>query len=259
MTHGIPPIGEVDVWMARTDHLSDSDRRICETVLSDEERARLGKFVVEHARTQFLAARCLLRMTLSRYVAKEPGAWAFTFNPYGRPRLSDGQVATPLHFNLSHTAGLVVCAISRTEEVGVDVERLDRELPYMTLAQTVFADTELAKLTSARSMERREIFFNHWTLKEAYIKARGMGLSLPLKAIWFEVSNGSPEVFFSPEVADDPSRWNFRQFSPTENHRMALAVSFAPYQVSLRVNLRTVSVCGLPAISDDARSSWSVD
>lgn len=96
-------------------------------------------FAVEEARTQFLAARSLLRTVLSIYQPRRPSDWVFTANAYGRPRLIDEQATIPLHFNLSHTHGMVACAISRTEEVGIDVEYADPELDYLALAKTVFA------------------------------------------------------------------------------------------------------------------------
>ena len=246
----IPPEGQVDVWMAEVLDLPGDQRRACEAVLNAGERARLAKFVVAHAGTQFLAARSLLRTVLSVYQPGQPREWAFTANAYGRPRLCDGQVATPLHFNVSHTYGMVACAVSRTEEVGVDVEWAGRDLDCLALAKTAFAPAEIAALQASRGVDVKELFFSFWTLKEFYIKARGMGMSLPLQAFWFELNGGGAEIFFSAELADSPSRWSFRRFSPTASHRMAVAASFPSIRPALQVNLRTVEMADLSTIRD---------
>ena len=254
MVLAIPPEGQVDVWMAEVLDLAGDQRRACEAMLNAEERARLAKFAVEQAGTQFLAARCLLRTVLSVYLPGQPREWDFTANAFGRPRLCDGQAATPLHFNLSHTRGMVVCALSRTEEVGVDVEWAGRDLNYMSLAKAAFAPSEIAALGASRGVDERELFFSFWTLKESYIKARGMGMSLPLQAFWFELNGGAAEIFFSAELADSPSRWSFGRFSPTASHRMAVAASFSSIRSAMQVNLRTVEMANLSAIRDTPSS-----
>ena len=128
MLLSIPPKGHADVWIAEVQHLAGDQRRTCEAVLTGAERTRLARFAVEQAGTQCLAARYLLRTVLSLYGPRQPHEWEFTANAYGRPRLCDGQVTAPLHFNLSHTSGMISCAISSTEEVGIDVEWAGREL-----------------------------------------------------------------------------------------------------------------------------------
>jgi 4'-phosphopantetheinyl transferase len=238
----IPPLGSVDVWVATDGPLSEDERRACEALLDDAERTRLRRFLVEHARSQFLAAHALVRTTLSRYGGKAPEAWEFTTNAYGRPYLKDGQTASPLHFSLSHTRGLIACAVSGADEVGVDVELANKKLDCLGVAQSAFAGPEFDRLSSAEGDERRELFFSYWTLKEAYVKARGMGLSLPLTAFWFDLDGAAPTISFSPEIADTPHRWSFRQFAPTGSHRMALAASFGPHPLALQVRLRDTDV-----------------
>jgi 4'-phosphopantetheinyl transferase len=247
MIFPVPSDGQIDVWMVNTQAISEEDLLSCKTVLNDSERSRLIKFRIEEARLQFLIARCLVRTVLSCYAPKRPVDWAFVKNQYGRPRLADGQVKKPLHFNLSHTSGMVVCAVSSSEKIGIDVERVDREMDYVSLAHQVFADGEITKLISCNSMEKREVFFSLWTLKEAYIKARGRGFSLPTKAFWFELGDGRQKISFSPELQDDPQKWHFKQHSPTEKHRIAIAASFASDQVAMQVNFRKVRVSEIVA------------
>jgi 4'-phosphopantetheinyl transferase len=240
----IPPSGQVDVWIAKTQVLSDRESNECMAILNETERTRLARFLVEDAKLQFLIARCLLRSTLSRYEHKRPDEWVFITNAYGRPRLADGQIIKPLHFNLSHTAGMVACAISRSEDIGIDIENIERRVNTLQLAKGAFARTEIERLTLLNGIGERELFFRLWTLKEAYIKARGMGLSLSLKEFWFEFGKDKnvARIAFSQELQDDPERWHFKLFSPTKMHRLAIAASFAPNSTDIMANFRLLSV-----------------
>jgi 4'-phosphopantetheinyl transferase len=239
----IPPEGRADVWMAHVRALSGDRRRICEAILNCAEQARLAKFALEEARTQYLAAHTLLRNVLSVYKPGAPSEWDFTVDAYGRPQLCNGQTAAPLHFSLSHTRGLVACAIGRTEEMGIDAEWIDSELSCQELAEAFFAPSEIAALQACSGVEKTELFFSLWTLKEAYSKALGMGLSLPLQEFWFELHHGDPEIFFSAGSAVGRRGWRFKLVLPTPKHRMAVA-SFPASSSIMQVNLRTVEITG---------------
>ncbi len=243
----IPPRGQIDVWITTTEHLTEQLHRTCKTLLSNDEQVRLSKFVAEDAKLQFLIARSLVRTTLSRYSHRQPDEWEFVANSYGRPRLADGQSASPLHFNISHTTGMVACIVSSSEEIGVDVENIDREVNIQGLAKIIFSSAENLRFASAGENEQNELFFQHWTLKEAYIKARGLGMSLPLKAFRFEFEReeSDAQIAFSDELSDDPKRWRFKRFSPTKNHRLAIAASTLPDCSEIGVNLRIVNVAQL--------------
>ncbi len=242
MTLPIPPEGHADVWMAHVRSLSDDQLRSCEAILSDAELARLAKFTVEGARTQYLAAHTLLRNVLSVYQPGPPSGWEFAVNAYGRPQLCNRQTAAPLHFSLSHTRGLVVCAIGGTEEIGIDAEWIDRELNCQELANAFFAPSEITALQAHAGVEKTDLFFKLWTLKEAYCKARGVGLSLPLRDFWLELGNGDPEIFLSAGLAVERRGWRFKVYSPTPKHRMAVAAAFPATSSTMQVNLRTVEI-----------------
>jgi 4'-phosphopantetheinyl transferase len=109
--------------------------------------------------------------------------------------------------------------------VGIDVEYTLRTVETLALADRYFAPSEAAVLRSLPPLTRNEAFFDYWTLKEAYAKARGMGMSLPFHAFAFDLSvEQPPRISFSPELADDPDDWRFRLWSPTSHHRLAVAV-----------------------------------
>ena len=172
--------GSVHLW--QTDVLAASDRDLLssyERLLSKEESARHRRFLRERDRDLFLVAHALVRTTLSRYCPVSPGAWEFEMGERGRPEIA-GPVDAGLRFNLSHTPGRAVCAVARDRDVGVDVERLSRVTQPLLIADRFFAPAEIAALRASHESQRRQRFFELWTLKESYIKARGLGLAIPL-------------------------------------------------------------------------------
>jgi 4'-phosphopantetheinyl transferase len=218
----------VDVWLADPASLDDRAAngrpRSWLALLDPEERARNARFLVEPPRRLHLAAQVLLRQTLSHYRQVDPGDWRFGRNAYGRPHVERPEHGRRLHFNLSHTDGLVALAVSEAPDVGIDVESVGRNLDCEQMARVVFAPAELQAYVRVAAGERRSAFFVLWTLKEAYIKARGMGLSLPLDGFAFDFSGPEPSITFNARCPDDPARWRFQHFAPTPAHRLALAM-----------------------------------
>jgi 4'-phosphopantetheinyl transferase len=233
-------VGQIDVWLT-------SLRDICRDLVSDylrllsePERARWQRFLAPDAQLQYLVSRALVRTTLSRYANVDEHEWQFETNRYGRPHVSQPQFLRDIQFNLSNTTGLVVCAVARDCDIGVDVENVSRTLDIEALAPAVFAATELSDVRQSSPKDRRNLFYSYWTLKEAYIKARGMGLSLPLDAFWFDLGGASPLLRVTERCPDDPERWRFLQYAPTAEHRMAVAVA-APRGIEPSVRLRWIT------------------
>ena len=195
------------------------------TLLSADEHARMARLVFERDRLRFLLTRALVRTMLSRYAGVAPQDWTFVANVHGRPELLDRPAGVPdLRFNISHTEGLIACAVTIGREVGVDVEHVGRRLTHDVPAR-FFAPREVADLNALPEPERDRIFFDYWTLKEAYIKARGFGLALPLGDFAFRLNPPNPpQITFEPSLDDDPATWQFLQGWPTTNHRLALAI-----------------------------------
>jgi 4'-phosphopantetheinyl transferase len=222
-----PPLapGQVDVWLTSLARVGAELQLAYQRLQSASEHERWQRFLVEGARLQHLVARALVRTTLSRYAGVPEAAWQFEPNRHGRPYVSQPAAFRELYFNLSHTDGLVACAVSRSSDIGVDVENVRRDLDILALAPTVFAPPEVARVRQSPPEERTGHFFSYWTLKEAYIKARGMGLALALDGFWFELSGAAPRVHFSERCPDESGRWRFRQFTPTAEHKLAVAVS----------------------------------
>lgn len=191
--------------------------------LSHDERERHGRFHFEKDRHIYLLAHVLLRRALSQYEDIPEVSWEFAIGSHGKPYLAS-LVHDPLCFNLTHTAGLVACAISRHAELGLDAERIDRPCDFLEIARSVFAPAELRSLDDAPESGRPELFFTYWTLKEAYVKARGAGLSLPLQDFAIRLDPGGAGIEFLGAGEGGPDEWRLRVFRPTPHHVLAAAM-----------------------------------
>jgi 4'-phosphopantetheinyl transferase len=216
---------DVHVWYVFSDDVRDPqllDRFAA--IMTPEEHARRDRFVFAKDRHQFLVTRGVLRMLLARYLDADPARCAFHTDEYGRPSLC----APPpegLDFNLSHTNGLLAIAVARVPEVGIDVEDVARPEVSMDLARRFFSTSEADALDALPPAARPSRFFDYWTLKEAYIKARGLGLSLPLDRFSMQLDpQRPPRINFANPGDGDPERWQFAQFNPSARHRLAVAV-----------------------------------
>ena len=199
-------------------------------LLSPAERERNARFVFARHRHADLLTRALVRTTLSRYhPSVAPADWQFESGPFGRPEIVAPQPEPDppfVTFNLAHTDGAIVCAVSAGHEIGVDVEDTTRVgLSGIEIADRYFSPAEAAELRALPRTAQVSRFFDYWTLKESYIKARGLGLQLPLDGFTFAVAAGQPiRIAFAPSVPDDPASWQFEQWSLTDRHRLALAI-----------------------------------
>lgn len=220
------PFRSVHVDLVLTDSAEALARRARYLpLLSPDEHDRMARLVFERDRSRFLLTRALVRTMLSRYAPVAPADWQFMANAHGRPEILDAPAGVPdLRFNISHTDGLIACAVTVGREVGVDVEHVGRRLTR-DVAARFFAPAEVAHLQSLPDEEHERLFFDYWTLKEAYIKARGFGLALPLGDFAFHLSpDGPPSISIEPSLNDDPATWQFQQDWPTPTHRLGLAI-----------------------------------
>ncbi|MBM4258887.1 MAG: 4'-phosphopantetheinyl transferase superfamily protein [Deltaproteobacteria bacterium] len=220
------PRTEVHLWYTFPESLTDPELLSrYHALMTPEERERQQRFRFEKGRHEYLVTRALVRTVLSRYADVAPDVWRFVNNEYGRPAIASPLQSPPLCFNLSHTDGLIVCLVALDREVGVDVENLERPGETVEIADRFFSPIEARALRMLPEEQQRRRFFDYWTLKESYIKARGMGISLPLEQFSFHLDAGCPvRIFFDPRMQDNPRSWQFAQLQVSDGHLIAIAV-----------------------------------
>jgi 4'-phosphopantetheinyl transferase len=215
---------EVHVWRASLDQTASRVQNYLRTLTPDERR-RAARFYFARDRDHFIVARGVLRAILSSYLNRDPGQLRFCYNPQGKPYLPRESGGDWLRFNLSHSHGLALLAVTRDREIGVDVEHIRSGLADEQMAERFFSPQEVAQLRALPPARQAEAFFNCWTRKEAYIKAQGVGLSLPLDQFDVSLVPGEPAALLS--TRGDPheaSRWSLRELMPGSGYIAALAV-----------------------------------
>ncbi len=227
------------VWLAvQPPVLAPEQAEVWQSWLTRAELQRFHSFRFRRHREQYLLTRALVRTTLSAYTDVSPEAWRFVENAHGKPRVRAPSAPEPLAFNLSNTDGLIACAVTSGADVGVDVENGERPGETVSIAASFFSGREADELRALPKARQRERFFQYWTLKESYIKARGLGLAIPLEQFSFVLSDsGAIDVVFDPRLRDEPSAWQFRSMRVSTSHALALAVRRAS-SLELRVEVR---------------------
>lgn len=219
------PRREAHLWYATHDELLD-DRLLTAwwALLAPEERVRHKRLRFEHTRQQYLLTRALVRWVLSRHAAVPPEALVFGTNAWGKPEIQGPPGSPPLRFNVSRTRGMVACLVALDHDVGVDVEDTTRIQDTDDVAERFFSSAEIDTLRALPEPLRRERFFDYWTLKEAYVKGRGVGLSMPLAKVTIRLDPASDPAVVADPDADDGEPWRLGLFHPTARHRIAAAV-----------------------------------
>lgn len=216
-------LDEVHLWQLRAEQIAEPALlRRFEELLAPEESERHARFGHERTRREYLLARGLARTVLASYTGMATNELRFSADAFGKPVLHTPVANPRLHFNLSHSHGVIVCAAAMGRQVGVDVEYGARHVEFLELAERYFAAAEVAQLRGLFGAERQAAFFAIWTLKEAFVKAIGQGLSFPLDTFAFDL-DGDRLVCFNPPPSL-PESWRFFQFEPTPEHCGALAV-----------------------------------
>jgi 4'-phosphopantetheinyl transferase len=209
---------EIHVWRAFL-HVDSATLRLLEGTLLDDELARAKRFVVERDRNHFVAARGILRSLMGMYLNCAPGSVEFSYGPQGKPALAGRGDRHPLCFNLSHSHGLTLIGIGRKREIGVDVELIRPEYTGEDVAKRYFSEAEFREVSALPEESRAERFFLCWTRKEAYIKALGGGLQIPLKSFTVSLSPDVQDVI----QGDDQRQWCLRSLQPEFSYVGAVA------------------------------------
>src|SRR5215831_4653003 len=208
---------DVHIWTLALD--DRAMREPVEDLLSPEERERASRFRFEKHRAQFALTRATLRRLLASYLSVSPGEISFCYSSHGKPGLSE----SPLEFNVSQTEGMAVFGFTRGRRIGVDVERIRADFRLDEVAGRFFSIAERTALDGLPACERHTAFFRIWTRKEAYIKARGEGLSHPLDQ--FDVSvDDRAQLAATRRDASEAHRWQLENLSLGPELAAAVAV-----------------------------------
>lgn len=235
---GSPPAGwalssdDVHVFCACLDQPASRLQHLAQT-LSADERLRAERFHFEQDRKHFIIGRGLLRTILGSYLDIEPSQLQFCYGSYGKPVLAETFGKGKLRFNLSHSQGLALYAITREREIGVDIEHVRPVPEAEQIADRFFCERESAVFRALPPSQKPKAFFNCWTRKEAYIKAIGDGLAWPLDQIEVSLAPGEPARLLS--IAGDPSsaqRWEILELTPACSYVAALAVEGHNWRIS---------------------------
>jgi 4'-phosphopantetheinyl transferase len=204
-------------------------------LLAADERERANRFHFEKDRRHFIVARATLRTLLGRYLKKEPAQLRFSYSDYGKPslKLEPAQPTQRLRFNLAHSGGLAVLAFTEIGEIGIDLEQLRAEFTGDDIARRFFSATEVARLDRLSGDARFLAFFNCWTRKEAFIKAKGIGLSLALDQFDVSLAAGDePAVLRTAWDESEAGRWSLRALELGMDYVGAVAVEAHDWQLN---------------------------
>jgi len=194
-------------------------------LLSEDERMRASGFIFERDRSRFIVGRGTLRVILGRYLDVPPGSLTFRYGPHGKPAVSTGSGGDAVRFNVAHSHGMALYGITIGREIGIDLERVRSDFETDQIADQFFSRRERAALRALSPESRLEGFFRCWTRKEAYIKARGDGLSLPLTRFDVSLAPGEPTVHLStPDAPLEASRWSLEELPAGPGYIAAIAV-----------------------------------
>lgn len=216
--------GSVDVWRVALDRDPGTVAEF-RTLLSLDERQRADRFHFPVHRNRFTVGRGVLRRVLGRYLDLPPSSLQFAYGEHGKPCLVASSRRQDLEFNVSHAADVALLGITRRRPLGIDIEEIRRDDDLGKLAERYFSPREVVALRALPPALRRTGFFDCWTRKEAYIKAVGAGLTMPLDGFSVSLSPGEPAALLHAEGDPDAgARWTFRELDVGDRFRAALAV-----------------------------------
>lgn|SRR5262245_30844667 len=224
---------EVHTWSASLDIPSETSARLYAT-LAPDERQRSARFQFDRDRQRFIAARGVLRELLGCYLHTDPGDVSFVYNAFGKPDLSP-RFGVQLKFNLSHAASLALVAIASASSVGVDLEYIRTQSDYAEIARRFFSAAEVDFLSGLRSETYAAGFLSCWTKKEAYVKARGQGLTIPVNdfsvPLTTDPARGCEDSFVAVLDGVSATRWSLYTFRPAPGYAGALAIEGTGWRV----------------------------
>lgn len=224
----------IHVWWTPVNLPADEVRRL-QCLLSADELERAARFCFPRDRQRFTVARGVLRSLLGHYTRQRPEQLRFSYGPYGKPALAQPPDSAPLSFNLSHAGELAIFAFAWRRALGVDIAQIDPAVATMEIAARFFAPDEYAQICALPQAERSVAFFRGWARKEAYIKARGVGLTMDLDS--FAVTLGPHEparLLYTRGEEAEAARWSIHTLDLAPGYQAALVIEGAHGQPYVR-------------------------
>jgi 4'-phosphopantetheinyl transferase len=231
---------EYHLWYTKPQDCQDLDLLECyKTLLNEEELEKQQRYIFEKDRHDALITRVFIRDVLSQYMDIEPSNWTFSKGENGKPEIDYQQLVlsklvpsiVPLRFNISHTKELIICAVTLNNDIGCDVEQIERKADVLAIADRYFSEVETKELYSLPENKQRDRFFDYWTLKESYIKAWGQGLAIPLRDFSFHIGaseskkqNSNVKLSFAEKREDNAKHWKSWIFYPGNEHRVSVSI-----------------------------------
>ena len=226
---------QVHVWYCDPRDIQDASKLTAyESVLSEREVQQYRRFHFDKDRHSYLVSHALLRYSLSQYADVDASKWEFSRNEHGKPELISPPGMKAIHFNLTHTEGMSACVVTLEKPCGIDAENKNRNNKLDAVASRMFADEECRQLNEN---ELEQTFFYYWTLREAYVKALGIGLSGSSREYYFDIDMDEMKAVIHhrnrQQAVDD--YWQFGLYEPTTEHVLSVAFeSDSPVEVKLR-------------------------
>jgi 4'-phosphopantetheinyl transferase len=219
----LPPLeASIHVWAVRLDDATVDLDRGCD-LLSPEERERAERFKFEGDRRRYLVAHIALHDILCRYAAIDPSRLSFDIGANGKPTLPQALASSGVEFNLSHSSEMALLAVCHKREVGVDIEYVKEDFKFHEVAERFFTGREVAAMRGLPARLQRQVFFKCWTSKEAFLKAKGTGLSGALDEV--EIALTAAEQV---HITADVPGWSLSELDPIDGYEGAIVVGGAP-------------------------------
>ncbi len=221
---------EYHLWYTSPQECQDPDLlEQYRQLLTEKETEKQQRYIFEKDRRDALVTRVFVRDLLSQYMDTPAEDWRFSKGDKGKPEIINPSI--PLRFNLSHTKGLIICAVTLNHDIGCDVEHIERKSDVLAIANRFFSKVEVNELFSLSVSEQRDRFFDYWTLKESYIKSLGQGLAIPLSEFSYHIGrkqspwlNKNIHLSFESSRNDEPELWQSWLFYPGDQHRISVSI-----------------------------------
>jgi 4'-phosphopantetheinyl transferase len=213
------------IWFCNPLQIHDREKLAAYlSVLSEQEFDRYHRFYFDKDKHSYLVSHALLRYALSKYVDIDASQWQFSSNAHGKPELLSQPLKQAINFNLTHTDGLCACIITLDKSCGIDAENISRKNRFEAVAKRMFAEEEQQCL-KMNNIEQQ--FYYYWTLREAYVKARGTGLAGSSKAFYFDtdMKRMTASIHHRNVQQPDDKNWYFRMYEPTQEHVLSVAIA----------------------------------